>query len=92
MPIEVLSPPPLVGDGVAKHSGGRKTVGRQINFRAPDDMAQTLERIAPILGQDVSALIRLILSENLHLYEQRANDIVQAREKVQGGRKKKSEE
>ena len=49
--------------------------GRQINFRAAPELASRLDRIAVVLGLDVSNLVRMILHENLATYEARADQI-----------------
>lgn len=66
-----------------KPGAGRPPVGRQINFRAPDELADRLDRVAEILALDTSSLIRMIIAENLATYEQRA-DLVEARNEQTG--------
>ncbi len=59
---------------VAKKSDGSPSDGKAINFRAPKRLAERLEHVADALGLDVSNLIRMVLSENLAEYEQRAEE------------------
>lgn len=54
---------------------GKPNTGRQVNFRATDDFYGRLERVAGILGVDLSNLVRMILHENLPQYERRASQI-----------------
>jgi hypothetical protein len=49
--------------------------GRQVNFRANDALYGRLERVAVALGLDISNLVRMVLHENLHVYEQRVEQI-----------------
>jgi hypothetical protein len=55
--------------------GGRDPIGKQINFRASGDLQSRLDDTAETLGLDVSALVRMILTENLHVYEARAAEV-----------------
>lgn len=80
MSLITLSPLTPQGTRMAKKSAGREPVGRQINFRAPDSVVQDLDFIANVLNLDVSALIRLILAENLHSYKARARALLEARD------------
>lgn len=59
--------------------GGRPPVGRPVNFRASADLIGRLDRTAEILELDTSSLIRLILAENLAVYEKRAEQILRDR-------------
>jgi hypothetical protein len=45
---------------------------RQVNFRATDAFVAELESISDALGLDVSALVRMVLKENLGPYRKRA--------------------
>jgi predicted HicB family RNase H-like nuclease len=54
---------------------GRSSIGKQFNFRAPTELQERLEATALALGLDISALVRLVLMENLHTYEQRAEEV-----------------
>lgn len=45
--------------------------GKQINFRAPNDLSERLDAVASGLGLDVSNLVRMVLYENLDQYEER---------------------
>jgi CBS-domain-containing membrane protein len=61
------------GDSDASKADRPKaTAGRQVNFRASDELYSRLERISGVLGVDLSNLVRLILHENLPAYERRA--------------------
>lgn len=46
--------------------------GKQINFRASDELFARLERVANTFGVDMSNLVRLILHQNLKRYEDEA--------------------
>lgn len=54
--------------------------GRQINFRAPGDLCDRLDRVADTLALDTSSLIRMILAEHLAGYERRAEQVRRERE------------
>ena len=71
MPCVVLSPR---GTVMAKKAD-RPSEGKQINFRAPPDLAERLEAVAEALGLDVSNLVRMVLKENLREYERRAKQV-----------------
>jgi hypothetical protein len=63
-----------------KSDGGRPPIGKPVNFRASDELIDVLEEIADGLSLDVSAVVRLILSENLGKYRERAADARKQRE------------
>jgi hypothetical protein len=44
---------------------------RQVNVRFPEDIAERLEDAAAMLGVDSSNLLRMIVIENLPIYEER---------------------
>lgn len=54
---------------------GRPSVGRQINFRAPPDLEERLKDTGEALGLDISALVRLILTKHIHIYEAEAEAV-----------------
>ena len=51
------------------------SAGRPINFRAPVDLATRLDRVGEKLGLDASNLVRMILYENLPIYEKRVRQL-----------------
>lgn len=55
--------------------------GKQVAFRAPDEMHERLEFVSAGLGVDMSNLLRMIVSENLHRYVRRVEEL----KKEQGG-------
>lgn len=55
--------------------GADKKGGRQVAFRAPDDLVHRLDMVASRLGLDLSNFLRMIVVENLPAYEQRASRI-----------------
>lgn len=73
------------GMGKPKHDSGKAGAGKQVNFRAPDDLAVRLEDVAEGLGLDLSNLVRMVLYENLAAYEERAAQARANRER-KGGR------
>lgn len=46
--------------------------GRNINFRASPNLAARLDTVAEALNLDISNLVRMVLSEHLAEYEDRA--------------------
>lgn len=42
---------------------GRARIGKQVNVRIPDDLLEDLELIAKDFGLDLSAVIRMILTQ-----------------------------
>lgn len=54
---------------------------RQVNFRPSDALYRRLERVARTFEIDVSNLVRMVLTESLHSYEQRAQAIEQEQER-----------
>jgi predicted DNA-binding protein len=58
--------------GKPKDGGG---AGKQVNFRASDDLYARLEETADALGLDLSNLVRMVLNEHLAEYEGRAEQI-----------------
>jgi hypothetical protein len=56
----------------SRQAGG----GKQVNFRSSSELQARLDRTAEALGLDVSSLIRLVLVENLHQYEARAEQVL----------------
>lgn len=73
--MQVALDPMITGMPSMASSKGRQPVGKQINFRAPPDLQSRLEDTAETLGLDVSALVRLVLTESLHPYESRAAEV-----------------
>lgn len=62
--------------GLAEYEArGVPAVGRQINFRAPDDLTARLDAVAEALALDVSSLVRMVLAEHLSKYEHRADEV-----------------
>jgi predicted transcriptional regulator len=56
--------------------GGRpEREGMQVNFRASPDLSQRLQHVATVLGVDLANLARMIVTENLPRYEQRAAEV-----------------
>jgi hypothetical protein len=69
------------GEQVAKKKKpGPGSGGRQVAFRAPDDLYADLERAAHGLGLDVSNLIRMILRRHVGAYLQQVEEIERQRE------------
>jgi predicted DNA-binding protein len=69
---------PQLGGAVGKKTadgGGRPPIGKQINVRVPPDLSERLDRVSVALALDVSAFIRMVLAENLAVYERRAEQI-----------------
>ena len=65
----VLEPKgPIVGRDKKKQDA---SAGRQVNFRASDELYDQLERLARGFGLDISSFVRLVLHENLAVYETR---------------------
>ena len=58
---------------------GATSGGDQVAFRAYGGMKGDLERIAAALGLDVSNLVRMIIRENLYIYERRVEQIEKQR-------------
>lgn len=59
-----------------KPRGGKKPVGsRQVAFRVPDALWTRLEGVADRLGLDVSNFLRMMLIEQIGVYERRAERV-----------------
>jgi metal-responsive CopG/Arc/MetJ family transcriptional regulator len=56
---------------VAK-SKGKKGMTTQLNVRVPVDLADRIDETAVLLATDRSHLLRIIIAEKLHEYEERA--------------------
>lgn len=54
--------------------------GKQVAFRASDDLLAQLERAATGLGLDISNLVRMVLRENIHVYLRRVDEIERRRQ------------
>jgi hypothetical protein len=65
-------------------SAGRPSIGRQINVRLPDDLLADLEFVCEALGLDLSNVVRMMLTEQRHVYLLRARE---ARQKLEEARK-----
>lgn len=61
----------------ASRSAGRPTIGKQVNVRLPDELLQNLEYIGEALGLDLSNVIRMMLTEQQHVYLTRAREAKQ---------------
>jgi hypothetical protein len=66
---------PSGGQPSEKDAGRR---GKQVNFRASDELFARLERVSDSLGLDLSNFVRMVLMENLPSYEERAAAIRRA--------------
>lgn len=77
MPSVAINAPPGGGAVGRKKPDEKASDGKQINFRAPNDLASELEDVAEALGLDVSNLVRMVLRENLAQYRERADRIRQ---------------
>ncbi len=53
----------------------KKDAARQLAFRVPGSMAGRVEKVAARLGLDLSNFLRMLLVENLAIYERRADKI-----------------
>jgi predicted DNA binding CopG/RHH family protein len=53
-----------------KSASAAPTPGKQINFRASDQLAARIEAVAHRLGLDVSNFVRMVLNQNLPKYEE----------------------
>ena len=53
---------------------------RTVAFRSPAELSKRLDEVAEALGLDVSNLVRMVLHENLYIYEQRVKEMRRARE------------
>jgi hypothetical protein len=60
--------------------------GRPFNIRFPAELLDRLSECARELGLDVSSLVRLVLNEQLHLYEDRARQARRARDQSKASR------
>jgi hypothetical protein len=56
------------------------TGGKQLAFRAPDELLADLSFAADGLGLDLSNLIRMVLVENIRPYVERAREVLARRE------------
>lgn len=65
-------PPAPTGEATPTASTGE---GKSIAFRAPAGLSRRLERVAEGLGLDISNLVRMVLHEKLHEYEQRVTQL-----------------
>jgi hypothetical protein len=54
---------------------GTASQGRQVNFRAQEDLFARLNAVGKALGLDMSNLVRMILYEQLAVYEARVAQI-----------------
>ncbi len=84
---QALIPPILGAPPVAKTRTNRPSPGsggRQVAFRAPDDLYAELERAANGLGLDISNLVRMVLRENIMTYVRRAEAVLRQREQRDG--------
>lgn len=82
---------------VAKERGsrGRPPIGKQFGVRLPSGLLADLEYIGETLGNDVSSVIRTILTENVSRYLMQAHEVRERREesaKVKGKSKPKGKE
>lgn len=82
----VVHSPGFVDETVAKKanpSGGRPSAGEPFNFRAPGDLIRRIKRIAVEYAVDPSAMVRIILAENIATYEKKAEQMRSDRERSQ---------
>jgi hypothetical protein len=63
-------------------SPGRPPIGRQLNIRIPDDIMKDLDYVGEALGLDYSNLVRTIISEQLHIYLERARQAKENRDRA----------
>jgi hypothetical protein len=69
----------------AEPSGrGRPPIGKQVNVRIPPELLADLELIETATGNDLSAVIRQILSENVAPYVRRSRDALRERQQARG--------
>jgi hypothetical protein len=73
---QVVADPPE-GTDVAKKKNrqGPGSGGRQVAFRAPDDLYAQLDRVSKGLGLDISNLIRMILRKHIQAYVKEVEDL-----------------
>lgn len=72
--IEITDP--VQGDKVARKRND--DVGGQVNFKANQRLWNRLESISRVLGIDMANLARMIISENISIYEERARRVEDA--------------
>jgi hypothetical protein len=60
---------------VAKKKVDKTSGSRQLAFRVPEALAQRVERVAERLGLDTSNFLRMLLLEQVGVYERRADRI-----------------
>lgn len=72
-------PIPLVADRMARKKSSEPSAapdgGGQVNFRASPDLWTRLQTVSGGLGVDMANLVRMIVTENLHRYEERVDEI-----------------
>lgn len=57
-----------------KDGPGRTPIGKQVNVRIPDALMADLELVAADTNLDISAVIRLILTQNTDRYVREARE------------------
>jgi hypothetical protein len=59
---------------------GRTPIGKQVNVRIPPDLLSDLQFVADDASLDISAVIRMILSQNVEVYVRQIRDRKQRQE------------
>jgi hypothetical protein len=72
-------------NAVAKKKVDKTSGSRQLAFRVPEALAQRVERVSERLGLDTSNFLRMLLLEQVGVYERRAD-------RIEAGEEGKSEE
>lgn len=69
---------------VAMSTVAKQKPTRQIGFRLTEETATRLEALAARYGQDVSGFLRLMLAEQMPVYERRAEKMEQGEAEKEG--------
>ena len=65
--------------------GGLPPIGKQVNVRLPQALLGDLDIIAQANNNDLSAVIRQVLSECVAPYVERARETIRRRQEARGG-------
>jgi hypothetical protein len=82
----MTTPEKKFAHGAGGAARGRRTHGRPFNIRFPTELLDRLGECARDLGLDVSSLVRLMLNEQLPLYEERAGQARRTRDQSKASR------
>jgi hypothetical protein len=77
--LPVLDPGADLAKKQKSATGGRSTAGHPFNFRMPPELLANLKEIADGLSLDAAAVARMILSENVGPYLERAREALAKR-------------